>query len=63
MIVGIITDLDDEIEQLEGGFDYKAAFKSPVRVPELASSLIRAYNKDLRRDRIDDPDVRLASLL
>jgi hypothetical protein len=60
IVVGLITDLDDEIGQLDDGFDYKAAFKSPNRVPELAAALLRSYNKDLRRGRIDNPDDRLA---
>lgn len=62
IVVGLITDLDDEIREAEDGFDYKAAFKSPLKVPELAAALMRSYNKDLRRGRIDDPDARLGEL-
>lgn len=62
IIVGLITDLDDEIGEFEGSFDYKSAFKSPVRVPELAATLVRSYNKDLRRDRIEGLDKALVGL-
>jgi hypothetical protein len=62
IVVGLVTDLDDEIGELDDGFDYKAAFKSPNRVPELAAALLRSYNKDLRRGRIDDPDTRLGQM-
>lgn len=63
MIVGLISDLDDEIDQAGEGFDYKAEFKSPKKVPILASTLIRSYNKDLRRDRVTNPDKELSDLL
>lgn len=63
IIVGLITDLDDEIGELDTSFDYKAAFKSPAKVAELAGTLVRSYNKDLRRERIENPDKILASLL
>lgn len=62
IIVGLITDLDDEIGELDSAFDYKSAFKSPVKVPELAGTLVRSYNKDLRRDRIEGLDKALAGL-
>jgi hypothetical protein len=63
MVVGLISDLDDEIEQAEDGFDYKSEFKSPKKVPILASTLIKSYNKDLRRGRAKNPDKELSDLL
>jgi hypothetical protein len=63
MVVGFVTDLDDEITEQSELFDYKAAFKSPTRVPELANSLVRSYTRDLRRNKIEDPDKRLKTLL
>lgn len=63
IIVGLVSDLDDEIAQAGELFDYKAAFKSPKIVPDLASALVRSYNKDLRRRRVANPDDELKALL
>lgn len=62
IIVGLVSDLDDEITQAGDSFDYKAAFKSPKLVPELSSALVRSYNKDLRRGRVKNPDEELLGL-
>ncbi len=62
IVVGLVSDLDDEISQAGESFDYKAAFKSPKLVPDLASALVRSYNKDLRRGRVKNPDEELAGL-
>lgn len=61
ILVGLISDFEDDLEESGDDFDYKAELKSPVRVPELARSLVRSYQRDLKRGRIDDLDKLLGN--
>jgi hypothetical protein len=56
VLLGLVTDFEDDIEESADDFDYKAELKSPVRVPIIARGLIKSFQRDLRRDKIDDPD-------
>lgn len=56
ILIGLVSDFEDDLEEIEDEFDYKAQLKSPLRVPVLAKSLIKSYQRDLRRDRVDNLD-------
>jgi hypothetical protein len=72
VLVGLVTDFEDEIAPDEvdedddsddaDDFDYKAELKSPNRVPVLARTLVKSYLRDLRRKKIDDPDKTFGTL-
>lgn len=47
----VIVDLNFEVKELGDQFDYKGDLKSPVKVKELASKLLRSYQKDALRDK------------
>lgn len=56
VLLGLVTDFEDDISESPDDFDYKAELKSPVRVPAMARNLIKSFQRDLRRGRIDNPD-------
>ena len=56
ILVGLVSDFEDDLDEMGEDFDYKAQLKSPNRVPTLARSLIKSYQRDLRRERIDNLD-------
>lgn len=56
VLLGLVTDFEDDIEESAEDFDYKAELKSPARVPALARGLIKSFQRDLRRGKVEDPD-------
>ena len=56
ILVGLVSNFEDDLDEMGENFDYKAQLKSPNRVPTLARSLIKSYQRDLRRERIDNLD-------
>jgi hypothetical protein len=56
VLLGLVTDFEDDIAESSDDFDYKAELKSPARVPAIARSLIKSFQRDLRRGKIEDPD-------
>jgi len=47
----IIVDLNYEVEDLGDNFDYKGDLKSPTKIRELRSKLLRSFEKDVARQK------------
>ncbi|MGZ4981597.1 MAG: AIPR family protein [Methylobacter sp.] len=47
----IVIDLNYEVEDLRDQFDYKGDLKSPNKIRELRSKLLRSYEKDIARNK------------
>lgn len=53
-IVGsLVIDLNYEVKEMGPTFDYKADLKSPKQVDELSDKLIKSYEKDVARGKVD----------
>ncbi|MGJ3256972.1 MAG: AIPR family protein [Alcanivorax sp.] len=53
ILKSLIIDLNYEVEDLGEQFDYKGDFKSPAKVRELRSKLLRSYKKDVARGKAE----------
>ena len=49
----VIVDLNYEVKELGEKFDYKGDLKSPVKLRELRSKLLRSFEKDVARGKAD----------
>jgi len=49
----LIIDLNYEVQDLGDQFDYKGDFKSPTKIRDLRSKLLRSYEKDVARNKAD----------
>ena len=47
----IVVDLNYEVEDAGDQFDYKSDLKSPAKIRELQSKLLRSYEKDVKRGK------------
>ena len=48
----IVVDLNYEIKDLGDNFDYKGDLKSPTKIRDLRSILMRSYEKDVARNKV-----------
>lgn len=53
ILKSLIIDLNYEVQDLGDQFDYKGDFKSPTKIRELRSKLLRSYEKDVARNKAD----------
>ncbi len=51
IVLGLVTDLDYEIEDKSPSFDYKRDLKNTAEIAALRKALIQSYEKDFRRGR------------
>lgn len=51
LLVGLVVDLNYEINARDQSFDYKKDLKSPSAIRALASELFQSYEKDFRKGR------------
>ena len=51
LVSDIITDLNYEVKQLGDDFDYKADLKSPKRVVILGDSIVKEYEKQMKKGK------------
>jgi len=49
----VIIDLNYEVDELGEQFDYKGDFKSPKKIKELRSRLLRSFEKDVARGKAE----------
>lgn len=51
ILSSVIIDLNYEVDELGEQFDYKGDFKSPKKIKELRSKLLRSFEKDVARGK------------
>ena len=56
----VIVDLNYEVTDLGDKFDYKGDLKSPVKIRELRSKLLRSYEKDVARGKAESLSAAVA---
>ncbi|MGZ8935465.1 MAG: AIPR family protein [Methylobacter sp.] len=53
ILKSIVIDLNYEVEDMGDQFDYKGDFKSPTKIKELRSKLLRSFEKDVARNKAE----------
>lgn len=57
ILVGLISDLNGEIDDAGEAFDHKDVFKSPQKSKALARTIVDVYRKELKRKKVDPIDL------
>lgn len=57
ILIGIISDLNGEIEDAGDAFDHKDVFKSPQKSKALARTIVDVYRKELKRSKVKPIDL------
>jgi len=57
ILVGLISDLNGEIDDAGEAFDHKDVFKSPQKSKTLARTIVDVYRKELKRKKVDPIDL------
>lgn len=57
ILIGLISDLNGEIEDAGEAFDHKDVFKSPQKSKALARTIVDVYRKELKRNKVKPIDL------